>query len=511
MYAKYNYAAGSTLQDVLGDVVSMLTGTVTKASLSAACVQANTEIYAPGGDNAGYAAPGWTLHDSFFYSPGTCYINQVTANATTDIITVLGGGHALVANDTMRFSTTGGGVTAGVDYYVMTTSLNQATGTFRISTSANDVGPVNLTGTLSSYFFWVTSGTQRASTINVASHTYTVNAPIKLTGTVPAPLVSGTTYYVKSVLNTEAITISDTPGGTAISITAAGSGTPTVTDNRRQVVKAPVADNGAFYKYVMLNVVNSSYLQMYLYESWNATTHAGVNQATDIGASYQQRLNISAGGTLLIGASARYTIMQSTIPAGIGSSTSNAWTGVFERSRLAPWDTSGGGYSPSLITWGGAFGHFTGGVVRVSATTPRFKNPAGGDYVDANAYVYPVTMGWSGEPNDTAICTGVGYEATSGVSGKSGAIKTKVPDGVGGFYTPLTEIQFRKSLNGFVFEGGSISSICDVWLTVSYPNNVDEVTKGSTNYIIFQNTNLATSITDTTAGGSSANIAIPKG
>jgi hypothetical protein len=46
------------------------------------------------------------------------------------------------------------------------------------------------------------------------------------TGTLPAPLVPGQTYYVISAgLTTNAFEIAATPGGSAINTTTAGSGT----------------------------------------------------------------------------------------------------------------------------------------------------------------------------------------------------------------------------------------------------------------------------------------------
>ena len=57
MYAKYTYSAGSTVANILNDVVLILTGTTNKATLSANCDQANTEILTT------YNVAGWTLHD----------------------------------------------------------------------------------------------------------------------------------------------------------------------------------------------------------------------------------------------------------------------------------------------------------------------------------------------------------------------------------------------------------------------------------------------------------------
>ena len=348
-YIKYNYTSGATLANISADVIAFLTGTVLKASLSAGCDQANTQIYAPSGDNAGYTAPGWTVHDA---SAGT----------------------------------------------------------------------------------------------------------------------------------------------------------------NKQVLKAPVADDGAFYKYVMIDYNTAGYLQIHLYEDWNSTSHTGTNQATAIATTGQQRITVGTGATLAIYASARCIMMQSITAAGIGDSNANAWTGVFERSRLAPWDTTGNAYPPSLLTRGMAFG-FPNASSHVGASCPRYKNPAGGDFTTTNATLYPCTMGWSGVAQTSAFAGNVPIGVSTGATqAYSGTIKTKVPDGAGGFYTPFNEIQFRDPGLTKAFEGGSMSSICDVWNTVSYPNNLDEVVKGSTTYIIWQNTLYATATAyANTYANASANTAIPKG
>jgi len=186
---------------------------------------------------------------------------------------------------------------------------------------------------------------------------------------------------------------------------------------------------------------------------------------------------------------------------------------VFERSRLAPWDTVANAYPPSLLTRGSAFGWYAAGSM-TGAAAPRYKNPAGGDFTTTNATLYPCTMGWEGLPGsagNAGYCIG-GIGAVSGSCGYSGTIKTKVPDGAGGFYTPFNEIQYRDPGLTKAFEGGSISSICDVWNTVSYPNNLDEVTKGANNYIIWQNKLYASATAwAATKGYCSANTVFPKG
>jgi hypothetical protein len=57
MYAKYVYNASSDKDNILADILALLTGETNKANLSADCNQTGTEIVAT-------VAAGWTLHDA---------------------------------------------------------------------------------------------------------------------------------------------------------------------------------------------------------------------------------------------------------------------------------------------------------------------------------------------------------------------------------------------------------------------------------------------------------------
>lgn len=79
------------------------------------------------------------------------------------------------------------------------------------------------------------------------AHGLAVNTPIKLVviggGVLPTGIVSGTTYYVKTVASADTYTLSATPGGTVINTTGSPSGTytrTTVPAGSYQVFKAKV-------------------------------------------------------------------------------------------------------------------------------------------------------------------------------------------------------------------------------------------------------------------------------
>lgn len=57
MFAKYEYQAGSTLANIMSDIVALLTGETVVANLSADCVDANSYIFST-------VAAGWTVYDA---------------------------------------------------------------------------------------------------------------------------------------------------------------------------------------------------------------------------------------------------------------------------------------------------------------------------------------------------------------------------------------------------------------------------------------------------------------
>jgi hypothetical protein len=57
MYLKYTYAAGSTAENIVADILKVITGTTDKTLLSANCVQASTEIIST-------TPAGWALFDN---------------------------------------------------------------------------------------------------------------------------------------------------------------------------------------------------------------------------------------------------------------------------------------------------------------------------------------------------------------------------------------------------------------------------------------------------------------
>lgn len=65
MFAKYEYQAGSSLANIMSDIVALLTGETVVANLSTDCVDANSYIFST-------VAAGWTVYDSIAGTNAQC-------------------------------------------------------------------------------------------------------------------------------------------------------------------------------------------------------------------------------------------------------------------------------------------------------------------------------------------------------------------------------------------------------------------------------------------------------
>jgi len=271
----------------------------------------------------------------------------------------------------------------------------------------------------------------------------------------------------------------------------------------RVVLKGARFDAPTGYEYAMLDFSSvANKFGIKLYETWNETTHTGTNVAlvsTNLSSNtaFYQRINTSAGGSTIIYANkGRCILFQGNTSTGYGDDTYKAWLGCMQRSRLSPWDTVAAGYPISAVVFGASmFSNlsYSGAPLAVC----RIKNSAGGDLTNSvECTLKSAWIGCGGLTLATPIKSTSYYETQSPVF--------KVPDGLGGFYAPLTNIYANNPYRGHL--GGSFSDVCDVWLGVAYPFNLDEVVTGGKTYVFLQNTKDARAESYGTA-----NICVPKG
>lgn len=201
---------------------------------------------------------------------------------------------------------------------------------------------------------------------------------------------------------------------------AAGSGA--------QVLKAPFADASG-YKYAWFNFTATTYANG-LYETWNATTHAGTNAANAAyGATQTAGYSLAAGGTIFVSAAATYMHLLCFTGSTYGMTIS-----VMERTRNSLWDTSGVGVPPAVLVNCGSNGWSS--VILNPATAPRTKSAAFADLTGVSA-VYFVNSMWGQ----------ISYTSGNG-SGPVPVNAAKTPDAAGVAQYAMTDLYVQYPSRG---------------------------------------------------------------
>lgn len=234
-------------------------------------------------------------------------------------------------------------------------------------------------------------------------------------------------------------------------------------------LKAVISDDGATYKYIVIDLSNSGYILSKGYETWNATNHTGTNLCyySDQTTSGQRWTNGGAG-TLYIFSSVRFIYIWSEYSTTYGSSWASSGTGLFERTRAIPIDTVAYGL-PKWFLSAGTFGYdlFNNGN---NSFVPRIINKSKTELTTSNAYVIP---------------TPIPYTTT--IDGASMLVPGASAD-----YVPFFPIYVNGQRQGYPAgpmpaAWGEISSLCDVWVVPRTTcNHLDTVSKGDENYIVMR-------------------------
>ena len=171
---------------------------------------------------------------------------SVTVDAATDVWTTAAA-HTLKDGDQVQVhgTTVPGGIGLGLHYYVILLSAT----TFKLADDpggpAVDVTSAGATVHIRRHAAqWTQAGT--GTTIPIPNHKFYTGDAVQVatTGTLPTPLVAGTTYYVLNNFvfstNLSNIALSATPYGAAISITGIGSGVQTMFRLASPVASSPI-------------------------------------------------------------------------------------------------------------------------------------------------------------------------------------------------------------------------------------------------------------------------------
>ncbi|MBF0146354.1 MAG: hypothetical protein HQL84_10065 [Magnetococcales bacterium] len=258
----------------------------------------------------------------------------------------------------------------------------------------------------------------------------------------------------------------DTAASQLITTVAAGwSLHDTAAGTNAKCLKAPLADDAATYKYLVIDTNTTGYLIGKAYETWNATSHTGTNLAYySDSSSYCQRISTSSA-KIYLSASARHVLLFSDMAGTLGSSTGSSPSGLFERSRDLAWDTVAAGYPPS------AFINFSLANSAGDIYPPRIKRRSTTDGTGATAI----------STLSSTFVTHVGAFSETGL----------ITDGQGGEYVPLLPlIMTRWNRGTYAYPGpyGNFSTQCQVWMIPTGVFTVfDEFSAGGNTYIALSN------------------------
>lgn len=233
--------------------------------------------------------------------------------------------------------------------------------------------------------------------------------------------------------------------------------------------------DGVSYGYIVLDYNTAGHMLCKIYESWNATTHAGTNLAYfSDNVVYAQHIDTTNGGSIYINAKNAWAYFQSQTPVeGIGSSTGNSGCGYFAVARDNPEDTPAAGYPAWVFislnrlindsTSPCSFPRTRDGSTGSSAAYTRVttKLGAGGYDISGNIlqlyFSIPIYANvWSGKYFALTVSAGKIYSATNQPEMKGRIYGLKIVSrNQGGF--PSSDIDIKIDANDFYSPTGTLT------------------------------------------------------
>jgi len=231
-----------------------------------------------------------------------------------------------------------------------------------------------------------------------------------------------------------------------------------------RVLKAPLVDDAAQYKYLRIDVATAGAIKLYGNETWNAGTHTGTNATANSTSANFQRYDAAGAGNIYLWADARKVVMYTIYGSTTGD---NAYSGthVFaEMSRIQPWDTVAAAYPKQVIIPGG-IGWYSASVRGIYVC--RVKNRSNTDLTGASAVAFPMTVG---------CAFGTDFNTSTRFMVNTGAL---VPDESGALRVGLMPVYIGDSTL-FTMPVTDISSVAGVWVgPVGILSALETVTIGS--------------------------------
>lgn len=253
------------------------------------------------------------------------------------------------------------------------------------------------------------------------------------------------------------------------------------------VLKAPVYDNPNKFKYMYLDVLTAGYINVILYDAWDAVAHTGTYPATQIlytpystpSVDYAIPILTGTQATLYISASPRNMVFY----ANNGSSLYGPY-GCAERSRFGAWDTPTNAFCNTVqftnvqITIGCGISILLPYVVNV--------NVAGTSIISKllqSSSRIGLSSIWGGGNSTQYLTNGQVASSSNTWAGYYVGSQTMSADqNLLGSYA-LTKINLAP-LSLYGFEGGSLSDASDIYvLPYNVGNNGDTISANGKNFV----------------------------
>jgi hypothetical protein len=214
-----------------------------------------------------------------------------------------------------------------------------------------------------------------------------------------------------------------------------------------RVLKAPLADDAAQYKYLRIDTATAGQIKFYGNETWDATGHTGTNATANSTSAYYQRYNTAGAGYIYLWADARKVVAYTVYDSTTGDSSYGGAHVFAEGSRIQPWDTTTAAYPKGIMIPGG-YAFYASGTK--AAFFSRVKNRSNVDLTGASAVAFPTSVG-------VAVNS---FSATAYFMVNTGAL---VPDADGNLRVGLMPLYIYDPPT-FTMPVCDLSSVAGIWM-----------------------------------------------
>lgn len=249
------------------------------------------------------------------------------------------------------------------------------------------------------------------------------------------------------------------------------------------------------YKYIVVDTNTANVVFLKVYRSWDSGAHTGTNLAwkSDDAAIAGTRLDLTNGGILYVGASARYVVIFSLVSGQWGVNTAGVYCPVMcvERTCAGAWDTVGADYPPYVF-----------GALYAMASSYTGWIVDGGSMMGMYA---PIMKGLSGDlTTENAFLTCTTEFGAGAINNTTGSFKAQLPT-ARGFDGSLTLKHFMHEITlvrkQHAWKAGKLYAL--KMTTTDYGSAGDTISFGGSVYFIMTEG-------QSTGTGAGGRLAVPK-